>query len=194
VDTAQIFAVLGMAWGLMGVSTALVLGRRGHHPIMWLVLASVLGPLVLPLAVSAPRQDRPGLGRQPSVRQPGPGGVDVLVRIDGSEAAVDALRSVIGILGDRLGRLTLAAVVDYDVAMGLAEGRDRAWTELRRPAEASGLHGTIVLSARRAEPSGSMPSKRVRAHGGRQTRGQGASRTLSAPWRPSLPAAVTYRC
>jgi nucleotide-binding universal stress UspA family protein len=148
---------------------------------MWLVLAIVFGPLVLPLAVRALHHDRPGLLRRLSTGHPGPGSVDVLVGIDGSEAAVDALRSVIDILGDRLGRLTLAAVVDYDVAMGsgLAEERDRAETQLRRAAGVIGLvPGTIVLSGR--------PAEALRKHAVEEgyelmavgRRGGGASRTL----------------
>ena len=173
--------VVALCWGLLGVSTALVMGRRGHEPFMWLVLAIVLGPLVLPLAVSALHHDRPGLLRRLSTGSPGSGRVDVLVGIDGSEAALDALRSVIAILGDRLGRLTLAAVVDYDVAMGsvLAEGRRAAETDLRRAAEATTLAPeTIVLSGR--------PAEALRKHAVEEgyelmavgSRGRGASRTL----------------
>ena len=173
--------VLALCWGLLGVSTALVMGRRGHEPFMWLVLAIVFGPLVLPLAVRALRHDRPGLLRQLSTGHPGPGKVDVLVGIDGSEAAVDALRSVIAILGDRLGRMTLATVVDYDVAegSGLAEGRREAEADLRRAAEATELApGTVLLSGRPAEALRKYAVEEGYELMTVGRRGRGASRTL----------------
>ena len=175
------FVIVVLAWGLLGVSTALVMGRRGHAPFMWLVLAIVFGPLVLPLAVSALHNDRPGLMRRLSAGQPGPGSVDVLVGIDGSEAAVDALHLVIGILGDRLGRLTLAAVVDYDVAVGsgLADERERAETDLHRAAEATGLvPERVVLSGRPAEALRKQAVEEGYELIGVGRRGRGVSRTL----------------
>jgi nucleotide-binding universal stress UspA family protein len=154
VDANEFLVVLVLAWGLLGLAAALLMGRRGHQPFMWLVLAVVLGPLVLPLAVSALRADRPGLLQRLSTGRPGSGAVDVLVGIDGSAAAEEALRTAIEIVGGRLGRLTLATVVDYDVAVGsgLAEARDRARTVLVLAAGITGRSPeTVVLSGRPAE-------------------------------------------
>jgi nucleotide-binding universal stress UspA family protein len=80
--------------------------------------------------------------------------VDVLVGIDGSPEAENALRSLIEILGPRLGRLTLAAVVDYDIAVGsrLSDERGRAKDDLVRTANATGLGPeTVLLSGRPAD-------------------------------------------
>jgi nucleotide-binding universal stress UspA family protein len=154
VNASQIFIVVALAWGLLGVSTALVMGRRGHQPFMWLMLAIVFGPLVLPLAVNALLHDRPGLFERLSSGRRGAGSVDVLVGTDGSPEAESACRSAIQMLGSRLGRLTLAAVVDYDVAVGsgLAEENERARTGLMRTAEATGLRPeALLLSGRPAE-------------------------------------------
>jgi nucleotide-binding universal stress UspA family protein len=154
VNASQIFIVVALAWGLLGVSTALVMGRRGHQPFMWLMLAIVFGPLVLPLAVNALLHDRLGLFERLSSGRRGAGSVDVLVGTDGSPEAESACRSAIQMLGSRLGRLTLAAVVDYDVAVGsgLAEENERARTGLMRTADATGLRPeALLLSGRPAE-------------------------------------------
>lgn len=180
-DSSELFIVIVLAWGLFGVSTAFLMGRRGHQPFMWLVLAIVFGPLVLPLAVNALRHDRPGLFERLSRGRPGTGSVDVLVGIDGSVEAEKALGSAIGMLGARLGRLTLAAVVDYDIAAGssLAEENDRAKDDLVRAANATALGPeTILLSGR--------PAEALRKHAVEQgyalivvgRRGHGASRVL----------------
>lgn len=154
VNASQIFIVVALAWGLLGVSTALVMGRRGHQPFMWLMLGIVFGPLVLPLAVNALLHDRPGLFERLSGGRSGTGSVDVLAGTDGSPEAESACRSAIHMLGSRLGRLTLAAVVDYDVAVGsgLAEEDERAKAGLMRTAHATGLRPeAILLSGRPAE-------------------------------------------
>ncbi len=154
VNSSQIFIVVALAWGLLGVSTALVMGRRGHQPFMWLMLAIVFGPLVLPLAVNALHHDRPGLFERLSSGRRGTGSIDVLAGTDGSPEAESACRSAIHMLGSRLGRLTLAAVVDYDLAVGsgLAEENERARTGLMRTANATGLRPeALLLSGRPAE-------------------------------------------
>jgi nucleotide-binding universal stress UspA family protein len=153
-NASQFFIIVALAWGLLGVSTALVMGRRGHQPFMWLMLAIVFGPLVLPLAVNALLHDRPGLFERLSNGRRGTGSVDVLAGTDGSPEAESACRSAIHMLGSRLGRLTLAVVVDYDVAVGsgLAEENERARTGLMRTADATGLRPeTLLLSGRPAE-------------------------------------------
>jgi nucleotide-binding universal stress UspA family protein len=181
VDSSEIFIIVALAWALFGVSMALAMGRRGHQPFMWLVLAIVFGPLVLPLAASALRHDRPSLFERLSRGRPGTGGVDVLAGIDGSPEAESALRSMIEMLGPRLGRLTLAAVVDYDIAVGsrLAEESGRAEGDLVRTANDTGLRPeTVLLSGR--------PAEVLRKHaveGGYEVivigrRGHGASRVL----------------
>jgi nucleotide-binding universal stress UspA family protein len=63
--------------------------------------------------------------------------VDVLVGVDGSPEASAALGTVAGLVGERLGRLTIAAVLDFDTAesdMQWGE-RDRALAELARDAD-----------------------------------------------------------
>lgn len=154
VDSSEFFIIVALVWALLGVSMAVVMGRRGHQPFMWLVLGMVFGPLVLPLAANALRHDEPGLFERLSLGRAGTGSVDVLVGIDGSAEAEHALQHAVGLLRWRLGRLTLAAVLDYDVAAGsvLAEDHTRAQGDLIRTAKATSPQPeTVVLSGRPAE-------------------------------------------
>jgi nucleotide-binding universal stress UspA family protein len=121
---------------------------------MWLALGIVFGPLVLPLAANALRHDEPDLIERLSLGRAGTGSVDVLVGIDGSAEAEHALRHAVGLLRWRIGRLTLAAVLDYDAATGsvLAEDHEKAHGDLFRTAKATSPQPeTIVLSGRPAE-------------------------------------------
>jgi len=121
---------------------------------MWLVLGIVFGPLVLPLAANALRHDEPGLIERISLGRACTGSVDVLVGVEGSAEAEHALRHAIGLLRWRIGRRTLAAVLDYDVATGsvLAEEHKNAQGDLVRTAKATSLQPeTVVLSGRPAE-------------------------------------------
>jgi nucleotide-binding universal stress UspA family protein len=108
-----------LSWAVIGVASAVVMGRRGYSPFSWLVLGAALGPLVIPLAFSRAREAR-GLPRTFSETRQGP--VDVLVGIDGSAESIVAANVVGVLLGERIGRLTLATVVDYDTALGGQSG------------------------------------------------------------------------
>jgi len=109
--------LLGMflTWSVIGIASAVVMGRRGHAPFSWFFLGAVFGPLVIPLAFARARQ----AGSVPSVGAgPWQGPVDVLVGIDGSPESIAAAEVVGALLGERMGRLVLATVVDYDTALG----------------------------------------------------------------------------
>jgi hypothetical protein len=89
--------------------------------------------------------------------------IGVLARTDSSPEAESACRSALQMLGSRLGRPTLATVVDYDVAVGsgLAEENERAMTGLSGTANATELRPeTLLLSGRPLKCSASMRWKR----------------------------------
>lgn len=120
VTSTQILAIAAAAWALIGVTASIVMGRRGHNSFTWLLLGAVLGPLAVPLGVRAVRDER----RDPRVKArplregaPGSGTVDVLVGIDGSVQSAAALRAGLDLFSERIGRLTLASVIDYDSAI-----------------------------------------------------------------------------
>lgn len=103
-------------WFAIGVLLSIVMGRRGHDSFGWLVLGTLLGPLALVLAADTGRhEERPDAQRldpDAPVRG-GSGPVDVLVGCDGSPESVAALDAVVDLLGDHLGRVTLATVVPF---------------------------------------------------------------------------------
>jgi nucleotide-binding universal stress UspA family protein len=107
---------IGGGWATIGLILSIVMGRRGHNSIEWLVLGTLLGPLALVLAFDARRHDeslKPAtvgrLGRAPRGRGP----VDVLIGYDASPQSVAAIDAVGALLGDRMGRMTIATVVSY---------------------------------------------------------------------------------
>src|SRR5690348_5187902 len=92
------------------------MGRRGHDSFGWLVLGTVLGPLGVILAIAARSDEKldPARLRLGPRAIPASGTIDVLVGYDGSAESLAALQTVPALLGDRLGRLTVATVVPYD--------------------------------------------------------------------------------
>lgn len=125
------------AWLAMGVILSIVMGRRGHNGFGWLIVGGLLGPLGVALAVNAKRHEEQmapaSLSKGPTAPV-GPGPVDVVVGYDGSQESIAAMDAVVELLGDRLGRLTVASVVPYD---GGREPERRVTDDLRRLAQRS---------------------------------------------------------
>ncbi len=126
--------ILAAAWVGAGLLVALVMGRHGHDPFAWWLLGTVLGPLVVPLVISAERH-RAERARLVRAGEPGRGPVDVLVGIDGSPEAAAALATVLDLLGPRLGRLALATVTDLDASVEHDRLQAQACLQLQRQAE-----------------------------------------------------------
>ena len=131
---SALFALGFAAWIVTGIVLGLVMGRRGHNAFGWLVIGSILGPLAVIIALVLAHDEPQGASRTlvPAVRGQGP--VDVLVGLDGSPEAANALHAALAILGPRVGRLSLAGVVDYDLAATdpPAEGERQLRAELAR--------------------------------------------------------------
>ena len=129
-DNPEVLIALVAVWVAIGVTLSFVMSRRGHNGFAWLVLGAVLGPLAVVLAVDAGRHSEnlePQLvDAAPREHRSGP--VDVLVGYDGSPQSMAAIEAVISLLGDRLGRLTVATVVPYG---GVRELERTAESELR---------------------------------------------------------------
>ena len=129
------FTLAGIWIGIgIGLLLALVMGRHGHDPFAWWLLGTLLGPLALPLALSAERRQAER-AQQLHIGVPGRGPVDVLVGLDGLSQAGAALLTVLDLLGPQLGRLTLATVVDLDASVEHDRAMDQARAELRRRAD-----------------------------------------------------------
>jgi nucleotide-binding universal stress UspA family protein len=116
-DSFGLVVAIGVLWLAIGLVLSIVMGRRGHNSFGWLVMGTVMGPLAIAMAVDARHADKALHGAPVHVgaqATQGPGPVDVLVGYDGSPESSAAMDAVVGLLGDRLGRLTLATVVSYD--------------------------------------------------------------------------------
>jgi nucleotide-binding universal stress UspA family protein len=114
--SSVLVATIGALWLAIGLILALVMGRRGHGGFGWFVVGTMLGPIGLILAVDATRNDEvmnPAVIRPESVTRRHSGPVDVLVGYDGSPESAAALETVPAMLGEQLGRLTVATVVPY---------------------------------------------------------------------------------
>jgi nucleotide-binding universal stress UspA family protein len=108
--------ILLVAWMMIGVVAAIVMGRRGHAPFSWMVLGAVLGPLVVPVMLSSMKREHPapesGVGRP--VPATDAGGLDLLFGFDGSEESKGALVTAIALFGPHVGRLTIATVLEFE--------------------------------------------------------------------------------
>ncbi len=115
--TTALFLIASV-WLFIGIVSSFVMARRGHDPWAWAVLGSLLGPIVVPLALASGRRERilPRVARTLDEGRSGSGPVSVLVGVDGSSEALLAAERVVALLGARLGLLTLATVIDYDAA------------------------------------------------------------------------------
>jgi len=113
-DASEILLAALVVWLAIGLTASVVMGRRGHGAFGWLLIGTVLGPLAIPIAVRAIREEHPSQGRVIRAGSPGGGSIDLLVGLDGSEASERALRRSLELVGDRVGQLTLATVLGHE--------------------------------------------------------------------------------
>ena len=136
-------AVLILAvWLAIGAGAVIIMRRKGHDAFSWTILFMFLGPLAVPLAISAyrhPPQDATG--------QDHGGAFDVLIAHDGSPAASAALASALDLFGSQMTSLTLAAIVDIEAATTV-RGHE---TEREEQARLDRLAGELALPCGRVE-------------------------------------------
>jgi nucleotide-binding universal stress UspA family protein len=156
VSNSTALLLLGAAWLVIGLAASIVMARRGHDAWVWGVLGALLGPLVIPLAVAAIRREQAAQREVVTLESGalGAGPVSVLVGVDGSADARRAAQAAVDLLGPRLGRVTLATVLDYDVADRVS-APDRAGANAVVAETAEELRGvdarTVVLVGRPAD-------------------------------------------
>ena len=168
------------AWFAIGLVLSIVMGRRGHNGFGWLVMGALLGPLGIAMAIDAGRHDEQLRPRTLAERVPvtaGTGPIDVLIGYDGSSEADAAPQAVVDLLGDRLGRLTVATVIPFG---GLREQEQDATELLRqlarripgRVTELEVVHGHPSVALRQCAVEGGYKLIAV------GTRGAGLSKAL----------------
>ena len=115
------------AWVTAGLLTAVALSRQGHDLRSTGALGLVFGPLFIPFA----RQLRKDEERaKPVLVAPGRtkhGPVDVLVHLRCPPAGAASVLPVLHLLGDRLGRVTVVRVLDFE---SMNDDKERASAEL----------------------------------------------------------------
>lgn len=183
VTTTEVL-IIGLAvWLTVGITLAVLMGRRGHSPFEWFLIGAILGPIALPLAWGRISSEPAAPNRETvdTVPGPGTGPVDVLVGIDGSAESEAALRTAVEILGQRIGRLTLVGVTGFDYGNPQVEADTKRALETLHgiAAVASVAHvGITILSGK---PSEALPEYALRD--GYQLvvvgrRGRGASKAI----------------
>jgi nucleotide-binding universal stress UspA family protein len=151
-DSLGFLVFLAATWFAVGVALSVAMGRRGHNSFGWFVLGSVLGPLAVVLALDARRHGEDFEHGPLHVGEPGTAGsgpVDVLVGYDASSASVAALDAVVALLGERIGRLTVATVVPY----GGARDQEREATDRLRRLARRNPHRAPDLEILHGHPS-----------------------------------------
>lgn len=96
-------------WFTIGAVAVALMRKRGHDAFAWAAPFLFLGPLAVPIAVSADRH-RPAEPPRPLP----PGGLDLLVSHDNSADAQAALEAALALLGSQMTSMTLATVVDLE--------------------------------------------------------------------------------
>ena len=178
-DTPTSVLAIALGWVAIGLTLSILMGRRGHDSFSWLILGTMLGPLAVVLAVHSWRHGE--TPRSEIVAEPTAltGPVDVLVGFDGSQESRWALSRVIGLLGPRLGRVTLATVIPFDCGW---DGEQQAVAALEHEAAAMDNDGAgMGLEVVRGHPSHALTQLAV--EGGYHllaigARGAGASKAL----------------
>jgi nucleotide-binding universal stress UspA family protein len=140
----------------IGITLAVLMGRRGHSAFEWFLIGAILGPIALPIAWGRIGSEPAALNRElvDAVPGRGTGPVDVLVGIDGSTESETALQTAVEILGPRIGRLTLAGVTEFDYGSSQAQAdAKRAIERLRSMAASASVSGPgiMILSGRPAD-------------------------------------------
>jgi nucleotide-binding universal stress UspA family protein len=147
------------AWVVIGLTLAVVMGRRGHDRFRWLVVGAVLGPLAIVLAIDSSRYAewmRPEIVAEGDQRP----GLAVLIGFDGSSHAHNAVQRI-AMLGPNLGRLTIARVVPFDAATD-DMNEARAQLEEARGSIPADLGVTPALEIIEGQPAAALESVALR--------------------------------
>jgi len=118
VSTTPTVALI-VAWIVVGLLSGLWMARHGHDPL-WTLIAVVLGPLFVPIALERV-QRRPSVATfgqkgAPPRRSDASSGLRVLVGYDGSAESQRGLATALRLFGPHCGLLVLAEVVHFETA------------------------------------------------------------------------------
>lgn len=179
----EVLLIALAVWLTVGITLAVLMGRRGHSPFEWFLIGAILGPIALPLAWGRINSEPAAPNREIVDAAPGPGTgpVDVLVGIDGSTESETALRTAVELLGPRIGRLTLAGVTEFDYGNLQVKADTRRALETLQGMAASASVAHLGITILSGKPSEALPEYALRD--GYQLlvvgrRGRGASKAI----------------
>lgn len=113
-------------WVTAGLVTAVIMSRHGHHLRSNGAVGLVFGPLYIPFAMRLRKEERAVKPVFVAEGRSRPGPVDVLIGLQGSPAGAASALPVLQLLGHRVGRVTLARVLDFE---SIQDDEDRAAAE-----------------------------------------------------------------
>jgi len=179
--TAMLVAV-GLGWVSIGILAGFLMARQGHSWFAWTLLGAILGPLVVPIIVFELRRYRGVQGHILTAGSPGAGTVDALVGIDGSPESLAALDEVVRLIGTRLRRLTLAAVMEHgyqSTPAGIEEEKQaRARLQAAARSVSSMSAETVLLEGKPADALSRHAEREGHNLMAIGSRGRGASKAL----------------
>ncbi len=190
-----------VAWVVVGLMSGLWMARHGHDPL-WTLIAVVLGPLFVPIAMERvqrrPEVARFGSAGAPPQRSEGRTELRILVGLDGSIESERGLATVLRLFGRHCGRLVLAEVVHFEAAEAApsaeVDAAERHLSELASDVQIAGVVHTEVLAG--------APGPTLRGFAEQQDmdllvvgrRGKGVSPGYSAASRRTLFSTRQSRC
>ena len=130
----MVVALVLLGWLVIGAVVGLLDARRGGWHKGW-VLSAILGPFAVPYGLQAYRRGSTVAPVRLDVGHVGPG-LSMLVGIDGSEASSAAAFTAIRLFSDRVGRVVLATVLDFDTAASERPDSEGDWPERAAAGEA----------------------------------------------------------
>ena len=147
-STAFLFFV---CWSFVGVAVAVWLARHGHNFWLFAAMGIAYGPLTAVIGWATTRQR----GHEPAFIAEGApwhgdGWLDVLVGLDGTDAACESVRPMIDRLSPAIRTLHLVSVLDHEITDSLEsfERDDERRAYLRDAAESYGAPtATLALLA-----------------------------------------------
>jgi nucleotide-binding universal stress UspA family protein len=182
VNVTETLLLVALGWVLFGSVLAFAMARRGHAAFGWWVVGVVLGPLAIPSALATIRREEPGAPRVVESGRSAEGPVDVVVGIDGSPGSEAAASAVAELFGPRLGRLTLATVLDFEAATSTRtwQSEDQARAALADlSARVADIEpGSVLLSGSPADALGRLCAEEGYDLVAVGARGRGASKLL----------------
>lgn len=144
-------------WGLIGVTIAAALARRGHNFWLMAFIGLGYGPLLVIIWFLGARGQEPKVTSFRVPDEPGDGWVDVLVGLDGRRDSVKSVSGVLDMLGPAVRRIRLVSVLDFEFgnAPDAFETDERRMELLERAAEQLGVpNAELMLTS--GEPAAAL--------------------------------------